>query len=115
MIDKINEVIGKPFDAVNFHCYHLVRYLVPKAPDWRVVASIAEGLRWSSELTKLTKRVTTPESGDIALLGRTFKTMYHAGVYFEGRIVHVDSVGTRAELLHIIARKYPAIRYYRCI
>jgi len=115
MIDKINSLIGKPYDKDNFHCYHLVKELVPKAPDWTMVASIVEGLKWSSELTRITEQLEDPEDGVIVLLGRSPTTLYHAGVYFSGLVVHVDKCGTRAEPLFKIKLKYPEMRFYRCM
>ncbi len=115
MIDKINSLIGKPYHPENYNCYHLVRELVPKAPDYEMVMSRLSSMRlFNQEVFDTVTLVTDVKDGDIVLLGRSDKHLHHAGVYFGGYIVHADKPSVRAVLMADMLLTYPAMRYYRC-
>ena len=113
MIDKINSLIGKPYNAVNYHCFHLVKELQPKAPDIDVIASQMAGARLMNGKVYSGWEITdTPHNLDIVLLGTREDVYHHAGVLFEGGIVHADKPSVRYESLSHIKKRYPCIRYY---
>jgi len=115
--DKVNEVIGQPYDCENNHCWHLVEHLVPWAPRVEIEAAnlttsvkvIGRELE-RSELQEIAPSDLRDE--DIVVLGRG-GTFHHAGVFCNGGIVHADSVGTIWQSLNDIKRTYPDIKGLR--
>lgn len=115
MIDKINKVIGLPYDAYKAHCWDLVEYLVPNAPKLSVAAeSLTASVRhFKEEKAKYNlQEVTEFKDGDILLLGKD-KTLFHAGVYFNGGVVHASTTGVVYERLQDIKRTYSLIKGLR--
>jgi len=116
MIDKINELVGTPYDISSYHCWHLVKDLVPGAPDFEVVAATyATSLKLCNESTyDNLHEVTSPIDGDILLLGRNIDHLYHAGVYFQGKVVHCDVPAVQVNELSDMRKLYPGMRILRC-
>ena len=115
MIDKINNLIGKPYNAKTFNCYHLVQVLVECAPDYDSVASRLTQTRHLNEddYTGLTV-VTEFIDGDIILLGREFKKLHHAGVYHSGLIIHAEYPAVAACSISDMLKLYPVMKGLRC-
>ena len=115
--DKVNEVIGKAYDAEKSHCWNLVEYLVPTAPKLEGQAS---SLRISVDLfkkeldrTKLTDvSIDHLKDQDIVVLGRG-GVFHHAGVYCNGGVVHADVHGTVWQSMADMRKIYPEVKGLR--
>ena len=113
MIDRINELIGKPYDAKRFNCWHLVMELAPTAPNVDVVASKTTAIKYMNDDEYDGWEITeSPKDFDICLLAIEENEYHHAGIYFNGLIIHADMPMVRAEKLDIIRNKYPLIKVY---
>ena len=113
--DKINNLIGKPYDAEIYHCWHMVKELIPNAPDIDVVASKTTAVRYMNDDEYPDWKITqSPKDMDICLMGIKDNVYHHAGVFFNGLIVHADLTYVRAEKLDIISKKYQYMRFYTC-
>ncbi len=115
--DKVNEVIGQPYDSERNHCWHLVEYLVPWAP--RVAIEAANLTTSVKVIGRELERSTLNEidsndlqDEDIVLLGRG-GTFHHAGVRCNGGVVHADAAGTVWQSMVDIKRIYPDIKGLR--
>ena len=111
--DKINSLIGKQYDAVNYHCWHLVMDLQPNVPHIDIIASKTAGVRHMNDGEYSNWEVTQhPKDLDVCLLGNREDALHHAGVYFKGSIIHNDLTTVRSESLDTIKTKYKCIKYY---
>jgi len=116
MKDKINSLIGKPHNNDNYHCWHLVCDLVPCAPKIDAsIGTIREAMSYKDDVTdgKL-REIKSPINGCIVLLGKSERTLYHAGVFYSDGIVHNDENGVRYETLNKIDEKFPFKKYMIC-
>jgi len=114
-VDTVNTLIGKPYDAQYFHCWTLVELLLPYAPKVQVTAAnLTVSVKEFKDRTQATnlKEVTDFGDKDIIVLGRN-EVYHHAGVFFNGGIIHVDKLGTRWQLLSDMAKVYPSIKGFR--
>ena len=113
--DKVNSVIGKPYNAYKAHCWDLVSFLVPNAPVTTSVANslIASVKHFKNELStyNLTE-VDTYKNKDIIILGNS-ETYFHAGVFYEGGVIHADSNGVVYQDISTIAKTYTKIKGLR--
>ena len=115
--DKINDVIGKPYDAYKAHCWDLVMYLVPDAPHLKGTAdSLISSIR-QFEYEMAHHNINELEESDlrnrdIVILGRN-NIMFHAGVYYDGGIVHASERGVVYEQMSTIKVMYSNIRGLR--
>ena len=108
LADSINDIIGKPFNAETFHCWTLVEELLPEAPKLDVTAtSIIKSIKhFRDEMPEIGLiEVDTYENGDIIVLGKNGVYM-HAGVYYDGGLVHVDHYGARYQPMKDIDKVY---------
>ena len=113
MIDKINSLIGKPYNATTYHCWNLVKELQPSAPDIDVIASKTTAVRYMNDKHYDNWIITqSPKDLDICLLGTKEDVYQHARIFFNGMIIHADIPMVRAEKLDIIYKTYPYIRFY---
>ena len=113
--DKINSLIGTPYDADMYHCYTLVMELQPKAPTLDLIASKTTAVRYMNDDEYPDWKITqSPRDMDICLMGTKDNVYHHAGVFFNGLIVHADLTYVRAEKLDIISKKYSHMRFYTC-
>ncbi len=116
MIDKINQLIGKPYNKETFNCYHLVQELVECAPDYdSVVSRLTQTRHLNEDVYDNLEDVTEFKDGDIVLLGRELKKLHHAGVYHSGLIIHAETPSVRAETVKDMLRLYPVMRGLRCM
>ena len=114
--EKINSIIGKPYDAENYNCWHMVMELQPLAPSIDIAATRSAGIKNMNEDSYANWEVTeSPSDLDICLLGNREDALHHAGVFYNGMIVHNDVTTVRAEPLAIIKNKYKCIRFYKCL
>ncbi len=114
--DKINSLIGTPYDADMYHCYTLVMELQPKAPTLDLIASKTTAVRYmNDDEYPNCIEVEKPSDLDIVLLGIKEDTYQHAGIYFKGLVIHADRPSVRAEKLDIIRNTYPFIKVFTCM
>jgi len=113
-VKKAGELIGKPYDDRHFHCWHLVTELAPKAYRLEIPASLTASVKYFSDerYWKDFEIVDTPTDGDIIMLGRDEGFFYHAGVYYQGGMIHATIPSVMYTPLDKILAKYPAVRYY---
>ena len=89
--------------------------LQPKAPSIDAIASkMAAARLMNDEVYSGWIETETPHDMDICLLGNREGVYHHAGIYFQGMIVHADLPSVRAETLDIILKKYKFIRFFTC-
>ncbi len=115
--DKINGIIGKKYDAVNFHCYDLVMFLVPDAPmiegDTKNLTCTVKQFKSEIPLHNLNEiDEDSFKDKDIILLGSN-NIYHHVGIYYDGGIVHNSKVGVVYEPLHMIKKIYNCIQGVR--
>lgn len=111
---KAEALIGKPYDAKYFHCWHLVTELAPKAYRLQIPASLAASVRYFSDerYWKDFEVVSTPTDGDIIMLGREEGKFFHAGVFYQGGMIHATVPQVLYTPLDKILEKYSSVRYY---
>ncbi len=113
--DKVNTVIGKPYDAYESHCWDLVTYLVPDAP---LTDSVADSLlatvkHFKYELaTFKLNEVSEFQNKDIIILGNG-DTYFHAGVYYAGGVIHASNEGVVFQDMKNIKQLYTKIKGLR--
>ena len=113
--DKVNSIIGKPYDAYESHCWDLVTYLVPDAPKSSSVANtlLATVKHFKNELASYNlNEVKEYENKDIIILGNG-ETYFHAGVYFESGVIHAGPEGVVFQDMNTIKRFYTKIKGLR--
>ena len=114
LAEHIQTLIGKPYDKENYHCWHLVMELVPTAPSIDEVGTMKNSLNLMNQEYKAYKPTNTPCDGDIVLLGRRADSYYHAGVYYQGRVVHALDPAVVFQPLSKLATSFSAIGFYTC-
>ena len=118
IVDKANELIGKPYDLDSYNCYHLVRELVPEAPTPQEILKYAVHFRNTGEILKPNLIEIVEENrqdGNIVFLGSMVNEAPHAGVVVLNYIVHADRPSVKASSLEAISQIYNERRYYRCL
>jgi len=109
--DKINSLIGQPYNKHTAHCWDLVEFLIPFAPK---AEGVAQSLRVSvkhfdRELKKhnLNEILNEKdfENKDIIVMGKD-GIFYHAGVYYDGGVVHAQEGGATYTPLDMIKKMY---------
>lgn len=113
--DKVNSLIGKPFDAYEYHCWSLVEDILPTAPK---IEGTAKTLSVSVKHFKKELfshnllEVSDYKDKDIIIMGRN-DTYFHAGVYFKGGIIHASENGVIYQPLSEIKKIYTEIKGLR--
>lgn len=114
--DKINDVIGKPYDAYSAHCWDLVCYLIPDAPkpDGTAKTLTASIKHFKEELKhhNLKEIDENYKNKDIIILGKN-NIFFHAGVYYDGGVVHASLDGVVYQTMDFIHRMYGNIQGLR--
>lgn len=113
--EKINSVIGKPYDAYKAHCWDLVEFLVEGAPKVDLTANtlLMSVKNFKEEIPASNlKEVSNYMNNDIILLGRN-NTFFHAGVYYNDGVVHAGENGVVYEPLKTIKQYYTLIQGLR--
>ena len=115
--DKVNDVIGKPYDVYKAHCWHLVKHLVPDAPDVHGTAkSLATSVRHFRDELNNHKLNEIDESDlknkDIVILGKN-NVLFHAGVYYDDGIIHASESGVVYQPMSTIKIIYTNIQGLR--
>ncbi len=115
--DKINGIIGLPYDKFTNHCWSLVEFLIPMAPTVKGTAkSLATSVsNFKRELQK--HNLNEIDEGhfknkDIIIMGRN-GIMFHAGVFFEDGIIHASENGVVYQPLSVIKIHYNSIQGLR--
>lgn len=105
MIDKLNDLVGKPYDKINYHCYHFIEEVldVPKLLDVHTNTAKDD----VSHYKDLFEEIDEPEDYCIALLG-----ISHIGIYYKGGIFHNDVQGVKYDRTRNIKLRYKSIVYY---
>lgn len=119
MIEKINKLIGKPYDRRNYHCWSFIEEIYPNAPKIDYVQeNLYNSIKKFEENLKIQKfffkYIEKPENFDIILLGNK-KGLNHVGIYYEDSIIHNDVQGVRVETLKSIKARFNNSQYIRLI
>lgn len=120
---KVNELIGRTYDAEDFHCWTLVEELVPGAPKLDVIGgdyenSIREFKKNTPNyIDNFADIIDKVIDGDVIVVGNNY--INHAGViYVESDdilVIHNDIKGVHIEPLYQFSKRYKIIRLLRCI
>ena len=105
--DKVNGIIGLPYDKFKAHCWHLVEFLVPDSPK---LEGSAESLTASVKNFEID--MSDLKDKDIVILGRN-NTMFHAGVYYNGGVIHASEMGVIYQPMSMIRLIYSNIQGLR--
>lgn len=105
MID-MNNLIGKPYDKENYHCWHFIEEVldVPTLSDVHVDTAKDDVEKYKNVFAEILE----PTNYCIVLLG-----VSHIGIWYNGTIYHNDIHGVRSETLRVIKMKYASIKYYK--
>lgn len=106
MIDKLNSLIGTPYDKENYHCWTFIEDVldVPTLKDVHVDTALNDVAKYEG----LFEEMMTPENYCIVLLGSS-----HIGIWYRYNIYHNDSHGVRCESERVMRMKYPTFRYFK--
>ena len=117
MIQLVNSLIGKPYDAKQFNCFTLVCLFHPSLniPEEvihsGVKRSIAETRRLLALFTRQYEYVTSPSDNDIVLSNDT-----HVGIFVGGRVLHTSPpTNTILESLDTYLMTHSRTKYLRII
>ncbi len=113
--DKVNDLIGKPFDAYKFHCWTLVEDLLPNAPKIEGTAkTLSVSVKhFKKELVSHNlKEVDLLQDKDIIIMGKN-DTYFHAGVFYKGGVVHASEFGVIYQPLKDIKKTYTQVKGLR--
>ncbi len=113
--EKANDLIGKPYKAYGANCWDLVTDLVPEAP---YIKASADSLKRSVETFKKELDINDLEevqmlyNKDIVVMGRD-DVYFHAGVYYNGGVIHASTDGVVYEPIGTIHRHYNCVKGFR--
>ena len=105
MTDKLNALVGKPYDADNYHCWHFIEAVMDVPTLIEVHADTA-----NDDVDKyigLFTEIEQPINGCIVLIGES-----HVGVWYNGGIYHNDTHGVRYEPKRTLKFRYKTFKYY---
>jgi len=115
--DKINGIIGLPYDKFKAHCWHLVEFLIPDAPHIE-----GEAINLVSSVKQFNKELECHnlndikeqdlQDKDIVILGKN-NIMFHAGVYYDGGVIHASEMGVVYQPISTIKLLYTNIQGLR--
>ncbi len=115
--EKANGIIGLPYDKFAAHCWNLVEFLVPDAPKIEgTAATLTTSVKhFQKELEDHNLNEIDEvnlQNKDIVILGRN-NIMFHAGVYYDGGIIHASEMGVVYQPMSFIKRLYGNIQGLR--
>lgn len=113
--DKVNSLIGKPYDAYKSHCWSLVEALLDNAPKIQGTADtlFVSVKHFKKELLQHSlQEVTHYQNKDIIILGKN-NSFFHAGVFYENGIIHASEFGVIYQSLDTIKKTYTEIKGLR--
>lgn len=114
---SVDPYLARDFDQVRYNCWDLLR------DAWRELTGIDIGHRTPSPATPLAMRrrfdreeadfVRLPEarSPSIVLMRRP-KAVPHVGLFWRGKVLHIQPGGARYEPLAIAGLGFPEVRFY---
>ncbi len=115
--DKVNGIIGLPYDKYKAHCWDLVEFLVPDAPKIfgtaKTLATSVKHFKTELEIYKLNEiDIKDFKDKDIVILGRN-NIMFHAGVYYDGGVIHASESGVVYQPMDFIKKLYGNMQGFR--
>ena len=115
--DKVNGIIGLPYDKFKAHCWHLVEFLVPDAPklEGEAINLTASVKHFKKELESHALNEIDEadfKDKDIIILGRN-NIMFHAGVYYDGGVIHASEMGVIYQPMSMIKLIYSNVQGLR--
>ncbi len=115
--DKVNGIIGLPYDKFEAHCWHLVEFLVPDAPKLEGAATslTASVKHFNKELECHALNEVHEDdfiNKDIVILGKN-NIMFHAGVYYDGGVIHASDNGVVYQDMKMIKLLYSNVQGLR--
>ena len=105
ILNKLNSLIGKAYNAETYHCYHFIESVlpVPKLKDVHVDTALND----ISKYKDLFVEIDSPEDFCIVLLGDK-----HIGIYYNGGIYHADKPMVRYESMRVMKMKYKGFKWF---
>ena len=115
--DKVNGIIGLPYDKFKSHCWHLVNFLVPDSPELdgtaKTLTSSVKHFKTELERHNLNEiKESELKNKDIVILGKN-NIMFHAGVYYDDGIIHASEMGVVYQSMSTIKQVYSNIQGLR--
>ena len=105
LIEKLNSLVGTPYDKIHYHCYHFIESVlpVPKLKDVHVDTANDDVEKY----VDLFKELKEPVNGCIVILGKS-----HIGIWYNGGVYHNDLHGVRHQTFRVMQMMYPTFRFY---
>jgi hypothetical protein len=115
----VDKYLKKPFDIVNYNCWDFIRDVLidlkgvdvdcrTPNPPTREAMRVA----FATQENQF-KRLGKPEDGCIVLFSRP-KSTPHVGVFYKGKVLHLEKNGAHYQPLDIVKLGFKNIRYYEC-
>ncbi len=113
--EKANELIGMPYDAYKSHCWDLVMHLLPDAPKLdgtaETLTHTVKQFKNELEHNNLEETVIL-QNRDLIVMGRD-GMFFHAGVFYNGGVIHASLKGVVYEPISAIHRLYNSVKGLR--
>ena len=115
LLTKAQDMIGKPYDAETFNCWHLVMGLVPSVPTVDIVATKMVGVKYFTDKSYYSDfhEVYYPRDGDVVLMGKSMDLLHHAGVVVDGGVLHAEQPSAVFRSIETMRKQYKEVRFYR--
>lgn len=107
MITRLNNAIGTPYDAVDYHCYSFIEDMIPEAPRLSEVHEMTA----RSDMVRYIGLFSGCDvvDGCIVTMGDS-----HVGIYHSGYVYHNSKQdGVIAQPLRTIKMLYSQLAYYQ--
>lgn len=104
--NKLNKLIGKPYNKITYHCWHFIEEVldVPTLEDIHADSSLDDIEKYKL----LFEEIESPIDFCIVLIGDN-----HVGIWYNGGIYHNDTLGVRYEAIRAISYRYRSFKYYK--
>ena len=99
------DLIGKPYDKINYHCYDFVSECLNMPNLQGVAVDVAK--QNMDEYKPFFIELLHPVDNCVVVMGET-----HIGIYKDGGVYHNDRNMVKHESFRIIRRKYNKIEFY---
>jgi hypothetical protein len=102
---SVDRYLDRTYDRRNYHCWHLI------AEAWRDLTGEELELSQTGRHGPGFERVDQPTNPCIVMMIQGGKVP-HAGLYRNGRVLHIRQTGARFERLADATRGFAEVRYY---
>lgn len=114
---SLNDFFDRTYDPVTYHCGHFTRdvwaYVTGKdiSDDIQTVL-LPDNLRFvrRDSIIKFSA-YRCPVDPSMCVMSK-LRYGTHAGVYIDGRVIHLTRLGVQYQLLSVVSRGYSKVRFY---